>query len=545
MFIPDADDIDPEVLGSLPPSVQMEVMLKMRERRVAENREHFQSLSGKMRDFSEMQMATYLKSTKLKRTMESVIKTSGGSVVKTEAEAASGADADAAALTTLGGGATAAGEPGALAGKRIASNRDREFVFSKPVLERAGGFDAGLGPAGTAGASGSGSRDFANALFGPRSLGGGSGRGRGGGRGRFGGGPLRAPRERFLLSSVNPALPTPTVSRTIAEMPVLPTDQRAGTRVRTLDLHIAFDAEDAAAAASTLCSRTRAVFAPASIPTTRVAESPLRLAANDDGSGEEDEWEDVDDAADPERAPPAPPTRRSTLRATTTTTTTRRPRRARRAAPGASRAEPKRGKFWSLNHGFLKGRSLGQWDEAEEAGGAAAAAPPPPPDAEGLEAALRAADATAGDRKGKAPMDPGPPSAVAASDGDVIDAARDVEDEDLQAVIAASLAPRRRGRGSARDPGGEAEREDVPRPPPREDVPAAVEDVPGEDEDDSKAAYDEGDGDDSDDRDGDEKDAEGASPPRPASPPSPGSVRAPRGARGGAAATPIRLPPPG
>ena len=158
------------------------------------------------------------------------------------------------------------------------------------------------------------------------------------------------------------------------------------------------------------------------------------------------------------------------------------------------------------------------------------------------EAALRAADATAGDRKGKAPMDPGPPSAVAASDGDVIDAARDVEDEDLQAVIAASLAPRRRGRGSARDPGGEAEHEDVPRPPPREDVPAAVEDVPGEDEDDSKAAYDEGDGDDSDDRDGDEKDAEGASPPRPASP-SPGFRAAARRASG-AATTPDPPPPP-
>jgi 5'-3' exonuclease len=544
MFIPDADDVDPEVLGSLPPSVQMEVMLKMRERRVAENREHFQSLSGKMRDFSEMQMATYLKSTKLKRTMESVIKTSGGSVVKTEARG--GADADAAALTTLGGGAGPAAEPGALAGKRIASNRDREFVFSKPVLERAGGFDAGLGPAGTAGASGSGSRDFANSLFGPRSLGGGSGRGRGGGRGRFGGGPLRAPQERFLLSSVNPALPTPTVSRTIAEMPVLPTDQRAGNEGKeTLDLHIAFDAEDAAAGGvDPLFADAGGFSAPASIPTTRVAESPLRLAANDDGSGEEDEWEDVDDAADPERAPPlAAADAPIDLAGDDDDDDAETAPGETRAAPGASRAEPKRGKFWSLNHGFLKGRSLGQWDEAEEAGGAAAAAPPPP-DAEGLEAALRAADATAGDRKGKAPMDPGPPSAVAASDGDVVDAARDVEDEDLQAVIAASLAPRG-GPGPSHVPAGEAERVDVPPPPqPREDVPAAVEDVPGEDEDDSEAAYDEGDGDDSDDGDGEEKDAEGASPPRPASPPSPGSMRAAARRASGAATTPDPAPPP-
>ena len=266
-------------------------------------------------------------------------------------------------------------EPGALAGKRIASNRDREFVFSKPVLERAGGFDAGLRPAGTAGASGSGSRDFANALFGPRS----PAAVRGAPRAAVvSAAAPRAPQERFLLSSVNPALPTPTVSRTIAEMPVLPTDQRAGNEGKeTLDLHIAFDAEDAAAGGvDPLFADAGVVSAPASIPTTRVAESPLRLAANDDGSGEEDEWEDVDDAADPERAPPlAAADAPIDLAgdddddddAETAPGETR-------AAPGASRAEPKRGKFWSLNHGFLKGRSLGQWDEAEEAGGASASA---------------------------------------------------------------------------------------------------------------------------------------------------------------------------
>ena len=78
MMIPDDDDVDPAVLASLPPSVQMEVMLKMREKRVADNREKFQSASGKMADFSALQMSTYLKSTKLKREMESVIKGTGG-----------------------------------------------------------------------------------------------------------------------------------------------------------------------------------------------------------------------------------------------------------------------------------------------------------------------------------------------------------------------------------------------------------------------------------------------------------------------------------
>ena len=552
MFVPDADDVDPEVLGSLPPSVQMEVMLKMRERRVAENREHFQSLSGKMQDFSEMQLMTYLKSTKLKRTMESVIKTSGGSVLKTEAEVQSGADADAAALTTLGGGATAAGEPGALAGKRIASNHEREFVFSKPVLERGGGFDADPGPTGTAGASGSGSKDFANALFGPWSLSGGSGRSRG--RSRLGGEPLRAPQERFLLSSVNAALPTPTVSRTIAEMPVLPADQRAGNEGKeTLDLHIAFDAEDAATGGvDPLFADAR--DATPTHPTTQSVESPLRLAANDGSSAEEDEWEDVDDdaddAAEPERALPlaaadAPIDLSGDVDDDAET---------ERDAPGETRAAtgagsaPTRGQFWSLNHGFLKGRSLGMWDEADDAGGSAATAPPQPPDAEGLEAALRAADAPAGDRKGKAPTALGPPSAVGASDRD---AARDVEDEDLQAAIAASLAPRG-GPGPSGVPAGKAEREGAPLsqpppPPPREDVDdvsAAVRDVRAAEKDDSEAGDDGGNGVDSDDRDGDEKDAEGASLPRPASPPSPGSVRAAQRRASGAATTPEPAPVP-
>ena len=179
MFIPDGDDIDPEVLASLPPSVQMEVMLKMRERRVAENREHFQSISGNMRDFSEMQMATYLKSTQLKRKMETVIKGTGGGVAQLEGESGGG-EASENRLAISGGG----GEGGGfLRGKRIASAHDREFVFSKPVVAPRGGGD-GVNAA----ADGSGS--LVDSLFGPRKepqhsqgFHGGGGRWGGGGRG--------------------------------------------------------------------------------------------------------------------------------------------------------------------------------------------------------------------------------------------------------------------------------------------------------------------------------------------------------------------------
>ena len=79
---------------------------KMRERRVAENREHFQSISGNMRDFSEMQMATYLKSTQLKRKMETVIKGTGGGVAQLEGESGGGeASENRLAISGGGGGA--------------------------------------------------------------------------------------------------------------------------------------------------------------------------------------------------------------------------------------------------------------------------------------------------------------------------------------------------------------------------------------------------------------------------------------------------------
>jgi len=60
MMVPDAEDVDPEVLASLPPSVQMEVMLKMRERRNTNNRSKFQSLSGKMQAGHTMLMMMML-----------------------------------------------------------------------------------------------------------------------------------------------------------------------------------------------------------------------------------------------------------------------------------------------------------------------------------------------------------------------------------------------------------------------------------------------------------------------------------------------------
>ena len=117
----------------------MELMLKMRERRVAENREHFQSISGNMRDFSEMQMATYLKSTQLKRKMETVIK---GRWRSCATRGESGGEASENLSRFL---AAAAGRR-FLRGKRIASAHDREFVFSNPSLLLAAAVTASTPP---------------------------------------------------------------------------------------------------------------------------------------------------------------------------------------------------------------------------------------------------------------------------------------------------------------------------------------------------------------------------------------------------------------
>ena len=73
LFVPDGEFIDPEVLSALPPSVRLEVIGKMRDKRMADNREHFAAASGKMQDFSALQLQTYLKGTKIKRQIDEVM----------------------------------------------------------------------------------------------------------------------------------------------------------------------------------------------------------------------------------------------------------------------------------------------------------------------------------------------------------------------------------------------------------------------------------------------------------------------------------------
>jgi hypothetical protein len=53
--------MDPAVLSTFAPSVQYDMLLKMRESTTATNRERFMERTGKPLDFSSFQMQTFLK----------------------------------------------------------------------------------------------------------------------------------------------------------------------------------------------------------------------------------------------------------------------------------------------------------------------------------------------------------------------------------------------------------------------------------------------------------------------------------------------------
>ncbi|RMZ55315.1 hypothetical protein APUTEX25_003453 [Auxenochlorella protothecoides] len=68
----ESGEIDAEVLSQLPPSVQLEVMLKLREAQVVANREKFAAAQGAPLAFSQVQMAQYLKATAFRRQVNEI-----------------------------------------------------------------------------------------------------------------------------------------------------------------------------------------------------------------------------------------------------------------------------------------------------------------------------------------------------------------------------------------------------------------------------------------------------------------------------------------
>ena len=73
-MLPDnVDELDPAVLATLPPSLQLDFRLKQREAKQAANREHFQQQSGKPLKFSSFQMQQYLTAAELRCNTSEVV----------------------------------------------------------------------------------------------------------------------------------------------------------------------------------------------------------------------------------------------------------------------------------------------------------------------------------------------------------------------------------------------------------------------------------------------------------------------------------------
>ncbi|GAV72578.1 XPG_N domain-containing protein/XPG_I domain-containing protein [Cephalotus follicularis] len=93
-------NVDPAVLAALPPSMQLDLLVQMRERLMAENRQKYQKVKKAPEKFSELQIQAYLKTVTFRREINEVQKATAG--------------------RGLGGVQTS----------RIASESNREFIFS-------------------------------------------------------------------------------------------------------------------------------------------------------------------------------------------------------------------------------------------------------------------------------------------------------------------------------------------------------------------------------------------------------------------------------
>ncbi|KAH9604584.1 hypothetical protein KSS87_003600 [Heliosperma pusillum] len=101
MMMPITDgNVDPSVLAALPPSMQLDLLVQMRERLMAENRQKYQKVKKAPQKFSELQIEAYLKTVAFRREIDEVQKAAAGRGV------------------------------GGVQTSRIASEANREFIFS-------------------------------------------------------------------------------------------------------------------------------------------------------------------------------------------------------------------------------------------------------------------------------------------------------------------------------------------------------------------------------------------------------------------------------
>ncbi|XP_062106804.1 DNA repair protein UVH3 isoform X2 [Humulus lupulus] len=101
MILPAMDgEVDPSILAALPPSMQLDLLVQIRERLMAENRQKYQKVKKDPAKFSELQIEAYLKTVAFRREIDQVQKV------------ASGRGVDGVQTS------------------RIASEANREFIFS-------------------------------------------------------------------------------------------------------------------------------------------------------------------------------------------------------------------------------------------------------------------------------------------------------------------------------------------------------------------------------------------------------------------------------
>ncbi|CAI7741682.1 unnamed protein product [Closterium sp. NIES-53] len=165
--------LDPAVLASLPPSLQLQLMVQMREQLVAENRHKFEQAAKAPAAFSSLQVGAYLRTAAMRRQIDSV-RSAAASAFAASAPAAAAAAAAASTLPTSAPGSSSAaavaavgasggevtgvglagraggaaeaeegvgvgrGSGGGVGGGRIASEAGREFVFTSSVAQGAG-----------------------------------------------------------------------------------------------------------------------------------------------------------------------------------------------------------------------------------------------------------------------------------------------------------------------------------------------------------------------------------------------------------------------
>ncbi|KAK4417739.1 DNA repair protein UVH3 [Sesamum alatum] len=101
MILPEMQGkVDPAVLAALPPSMQLDLLVQMRERLMAENRQKYQKVKKAPARFSELQIQAYLKTVAFRREIDGVQKSAAGRGI------------------------------GGMQTSRIASESNREFIFS-------------------------------------------------------------------------------------------------------------------------------------------------------------------------------------------------------------------------------------------------------------------------------------------------------------------------------------------------------------------------------------------------------------------------------